>query len=158
MLVSNMTILFQTYSPNYPKKTILVPNLIFSLFCLIYLHFGKFQGADSKCHNHFLSIFILKMAKRIFFSSNLRTFIFARNCFKLTTQNYTNKAFLIPKLKLFMLHNSPFHNFVGADSKFFFLVFSLKIKKKEHFFCPNFFPNLTNSQVLISNMAIIFQT
>ena len=136
MLVSNMTILFQTYSPNYPKKTILVPNLIFSLFCLIYLHFGKFQGADSKCHNHFLSIFILKMAKRIFFSSNLRTFIFARNCFKLTTQNYTNKAFLIPKLKVFMLHNSPFHNFVGADSQFFFFSFQSENKRKEHFFVP----------------------
>ena len=44
-------------------------------------------------------------------------FVFAQN-FKLTTQNYTNKAFLVPKLKLFVLYDLPFHKFEGADSKY----------------------------------------
>ena len=45
------------------------------------------------------------------FGTNLIIFIFAWNIIKFTTQNYTNKAFLIPKLKLFLLDDLPFHKF-----------------------------------------------
>ena len=48
-------------------------------------------------------IFSLKKPRRTFFLSSLRIFIFARNFLKLTTQNYTNKAFSVPNLKLFAL-------------------------------------------------------
>ena len=53
-----------------------------------------------------------------FLVSNLKIFIFARNFFKLTTLNYTNKAFLVPKLKLFVLHDLPFQKIEGADFKY----------------------------------------
>ena len=86
----------------------------------------------------FFSTFSLKIPKRTIFSSNLRAFIFAGIFLKLTIQNYTNKAFLVPKLKLLVLHDLPFHKFGVADSKYNFLKkdFSLKILRKEHFLCP----------------------
>ena len=108
----------------------------------------------------------LKIPKRTFLISNLRILIFARNFFKLSTQNYTNKAILVPKLKPFVSHELPLHKSEGTDSnhKNLFKDFSLKISRKEHF-CPKFIDfdlceelcSLTNSKVLISNMAIIFQ-
>ena len=58
------------------------------------------------------------MAKRTFLVSKLRIFIFARNGFQLTTQSYGNKAFLVPKLKLFVLNDLPFHKLEGAHSKY----------------------------------------
>ena len=66
---------------------------------------------------------------------NLRIFIFARNFFKLATQNYTNKAFLVPKLKLFVLHELSFQKSQGTDSNYknFVKDFSLKILRKENF-------------------------
>ena len=67
----------------------------------------------------------LKIPKRTFLISNLRIFIFARNFFKLSTQNYTNKAFLVPKLKM---------NVLIPIIRNFFKDFSLKISRKEHFF------------------------
>ena len=61
-------------------------------------------------------------------------FVFAQN-FKLTTQYYTNKVFLVPKLKLFVLYNFPFYKFECADFKYenLFEDFNLKISRKEHF-------------------------
>ena len=49
------------------------------------------------------------------FSLKLRTFIFVRIFFKLKTQNYTNKVFLVPKLKLFVLNDLPFHKFDSSN-------------------------------------------
>ena len=107
------------------------------------------------------------MPKRTFLVSNLRIFIFAQNVFKLSAQNYTNKAFLVPKLKLFVMHDLPFHKFKGTDFNYknFFKNVSLKISRKNDF-CPKFkdfylcveLCILTDSKVLISNRAIIFQT
>ena len=67
--------------------------------------------------------------------SNLRTFIFAGNFFKLSIQNYTKKAFLIPKSKRFVLHDLPFHKSEDTNSNYknFFQDFSLKISRKVHF-------------------------
>ena len=83
-----------------------------------FLHFGKFLGADSKYHNLFFPSFSLKISKRTFLASNWRIFIFSRNVFKLSTQNYANRAFLVPKLKHFVLHDLPFHKFEGTDSRY----------------------------------------
>ena len=58
---------------------------------------------------------------------NLRIFIFAWNFFRLTTQNYTNKAFLVPKLKRFVLYDLPFHKFEGADSKYNNFIFKILV-------------------------------
>ena len=135
-----MTTLFQTYNLKYPNKAILVPNLtflflffLFFFFLLNFLHFDKFQGADSKYHDRFVPIFSLKIPKSTFFVSNLRIFIFARNFFKLTTQNYTNKAFFVSKLKLFMLHELPFHKFEGTNSKYKIKYTSKNIEKRGFF-------------------------
>ena len=70
-----------------------------------------------------------------FLVSNSRIFIFARNFFKLSTENYTSKAFLVPKLKLFVLHELSFQKSQGTDSNYknFVKDFSLKILGKEHF-------------------------
>ena len=59
------------------------------------------------------SYFHLKIPKRTFLVSNLRIYIFRRNFFKLTTQNYRNKACLVPKSKLFVLHDLYCHKFKG---------------------------------------------
>ena len=58
--------------------------------------------------------------------------------FKITTQNYTNKAFIVPKFKRFVLHDLPFYKFQGADSKynFFLRVWSENVEKRD-FFVPN---------------------
>ena len=90
-----------------------------------------------------IPIFCLKIPKRTFLVTNLRIFVFARNIFKLTTQNYTNKAFLVPKLKLFVLNDLPFHKFEPSGIRIpnvrIFLVydFSLWYRKKEYFFVSN---------------------
>ena len=105
--VENLTIIFQTQSLKYPNKAFLVPNLIFVILHN-FLHYCKTQDGDSKHHNLFFFSIL---------NPKIRIFIFARNVFKLTTQNYTNKALLVPKLKLFMLNDLPFHKCEGADSK-----------------------------------------
>ena len=107
----NMTILFQTYNLKYANKTVLFQKLIFCYFA----QFLQILGCWLQISQSFFLVFSLKIPKRILLVSNLRIFIFARNFFKLTTQNYTNKAFLVPKLKLFVLHNLFFHKIEGAD-------------------------------------------
>ena len=86
--------------------------------------------------------FCLKIPKRTFLVTNLRIFVFARNFFKLTTQNYTNKAFLVPKLKLFVLNDLPFSKFEPSNIRIrniriFLKDFSLWYRKKEYFFVSN---------------------
>ena len=113
----NMTILFKTYSLKYPTKTFLVRKLFF--FC--FAQFCAFrQILECRIHisQSFFPILSLKIPKRTILVSNLRGFIFARNFLKLSSQNNTNKAFLVPKLKLFVLHHFPFHKFEGTDSNY----------------------------------------
>ena len=75
-------------------------QLCFFFFVLYnFLHLIKFQGADSKYHN-FFSNFQSKNTQKDIFGVKFK-FFFARNFLKLVTQNYINKAFFVPKLKLF---------------------------------------------------------
>ena len=60
--------------------------------------------------------FLSKNAQKDIFGLKFKDFFFVRNLFKLTTQNYWNKAFLVPKLKLFVLYGLSFHKFEGAHS------------------------------------------
>ena len=113
----NMTILFQTYSLKYPTKKFLVRKLFF--FCFAQLcAFPQIWECRIHISQSFFPILSLKIPKRTILVSNLRGFIFARNFLKLSSQNNTNKAFLVPKLKLFVLHHFPFHKFEGTDSNY----------------------------------------
>ena len=71
---------------------------------------SNFRGLFQILHS-FFPILSLKIPKRIFLVSNLRVFVFAQKFFILSTQNYTNKAFLVPELKLF-------HKSEGTDSNY----------------------------------------
>ena len=119
-----MKIIFQTYNLKHPNKTFLVRKLLFFVFyCLVLFCFAQFfafrqiLGCWFQISQSF-SIFSLKIPKRIFLVSNLRSFIFARNFYKISTQNYTNKASLVPKMILFVLHDLPFHKSEGTDTKY----------------------------------------
>ena len=113
---------FSNLLPKIPKENNFGPKFDFFFVLLNFFTFWQILGCWFQIsQSFFINFYSKNTQKDIFFSSNLRTFIFARNFFKLATQNYTNKAFLIPKLKLFMLHDSPFHNFVGADPKYIFV-------------------------------------
>ena len=113
MLISNMTTLFQTYCPKYPNKAILVPKLILFVCFAQFFAFRHILGLLISNIAIAFSNFHLKIPKRTFLVSNLRIYIFRRNFFKLRTQNYGNKACLVPKSKLFMLHDLSFHKFEG---------------------------------------------
>ena len=94
----------------------------------------RFCGTSCRTFTCFSKL-SLKITKRTFLVLNLRIFIFARNFLKLSTQNYTNKAFFVSKLRPFVFHYLPFHKSEGTDSNYkdFFKDFSLKISTKEHF-------------------------
>ena len=131
--------IFQTYSLKYSNKAFLVRNL----FLFWFAHFCAFRqilGCWFQISQLFFPILSLKMPKSTFLVSNLRIFIFAQNFFKLSTQKYTNKAFLVPKLKLFVVYGLPFHKSEGTNFTYknFFKAFSLKISRKEHFLSQNF--------------------
>ena len=79
--------------------------------------FWQILGCWFQISQSFFLSFRLKIPKRTFLVSNSRTFIFAWNFFKFTTQNCRNTVFLVPKLELFVLHDFPFHKFEGAHSK-----------------------------------------
>ena len=156
-----MTIIFQTYSSKYSNKALWVRKLFFFCFAQFFA-FRKILGCWFQIWQSFFPIFCLKVPKRTFLVSNLRIFIFAQNVLKLSTQNSTNKALLVPKLKLFILQDLPSHKSESTDSNYnnFFKDLSLKLSRKEHFLSQIWAELciLTNSRVLISNMAIIFQT
>ena len=115
----NMTILFQTYSLKYPTKAFLVRKVFFFFVCFAqFCAFRQILGCRIQISQSFFPILSLKIPKRIILVSNLRVFIFAQNFLKLSSQNNTNKAFLVPKLKLFVLHHFPFHKFEGTDSNY----------------------------------------
>ena len=132
MLKIAMAIVFQAYSLKYSNKAFLVPKLC---FCFSFFTFRQILGCWFQILKSFFLIVSLKTPKRTFLVSNLRIFIFAQNFFKLSTQNYTNKAFLVPKLKLFVMHDLPFHKSEGTDFNYknFFKDFSLKISRKNYF-------------------------
>ena len=113
----NMTIIFQTYNLKYPNKAFLVRKLFFFCFAQFFA-FRQILGCWFQISQSFFPILSLKVPKRTFLVSNLRVFIFAQNFFKRSTQNYTNKAFLVPKLKLFVLYGLPFYKSGGTDSNF----------------------------------------
>ena len=114
------------------------PKIVFLLFCTILCISANFRVLISNITIVF-SNFSLKIPKRTFLVSNLRIFIFAQNFLKLSIQIYTNKAFLVPKLKLFILQEWPSHKSESTDSNYnnFFKDLSLKLSRKEHFFVPN---------------------
>ena len=156
----NMTIIFQTYSSKYSNKALWVRKWL--LFFVQFLTFRQILGCWFQISQSFFPIFSLKVPKRTVLVSNLRIFIFAQNFLKLSTQNYTNKLFLVPKLKLFILQDLLSHKSESTDSNYhnFFKDLSLKLSRKQHFL-SQIWAELcifTNSWVLISNMAIIFQT
>ena len=134
MLNSNTTKVFQTYCQKYPNKAILVLKFILLSCFAQFFAFRQILGCWFQISQSFFPIFSLKITKRTFLVSSLRIFIFARNLFKLVTQNDRNKAFLVPKLKLFVLHDLSFHKLEGADSNYmnFQKDFSLKMSTKEH--------------------------
>ena len=130
MLISNTTILFQIYSPKYPNEAILVPNLIFSLFCTIFCILANSRMLIPHVTIVFFQFLVLKYPKGHFWSQSYRFFFFARNVFKTVTHIYKNKAFLVPILKLFVLHILPFHKSGVADPKFFCFFFKKRFWSK----------------------------
>ena len=162
-----ITILLQTYSLKYSNKAFLVQFFFFFFFFVQFFAFRQILRCWLQISQPFLSIFNLKISKRTILVSNFTIFIFARSLFKLTTENYTNKAFLVPKLKLFVLHDLPSHKIEDANFKYknFFKILIWQYREKK-IFCPKFIDSylctescvLTNLSVLISNMVIIFQT
>ena len=110
----NMTVIVQTYSLKYSNKTFLVRKLFF--FC--FAQFFAFRVLIPNITIVFFPIFSLKIPKKAFLVSNITIFVFTQKFFKLLFQNYTNKAFLIPKLKLFALRDFLFHKSESTDSNY----------------------------------------
>ena len=106
---------FQTNSLKYPNKASVVWKL-FLLFCTIFCISTNFRVLIPNIATIFSPILSLKIPKETFLVSNLRIFIFAQNIRKRSNQNYINKSFLVPKLKLFVLHDLPFHKSEVTDS------------------------------------------
>ena len=109
----NMTILFQADAQikHFWRKN--------CFFCFAqFFAFWQILGCLFQISQSFFPILSLKISKRTCLVSNSRIFIFARKFFKLSNKNYTNKAFLVPKLKLFVLRDSPFHKPEGTDSNY----------------------------------------
>ena len=134
-VAENMTILSQTYRLKYPNKAFFVRKLFFFfLFCTIFA-FMQILGCWFQISWLFFPVLNLKISKRAFLASNIRISIFPRNILKLSTQDYTHKAFLVPKLKLFVSHNLSFLKSEGTYSNYknLFKDFSLKISWREHF-------------------------
>ena len=110
----NTTVIVQTYGLKYSNKTFLVRKLFFFVL-LNFLHFGCWLLISQ---SFFFPIFSLKIPKKAFLVSNITIFVFTQKFFKLLFQNYTNKAFLIPKLKLFALRDCLFHKSESTDSNY----------------------------------------
>ena len=84
VLISNMTILFSNSSPKYPNKAFLVPNLgIFAFF------------------HDTIFVFVPNFAIR---QIRGRRFRIWQYYFQIPHQKYANQAFLVPNLRIFILH------------------------------------------------------
>ena len=112
----NMAIFSQTYSLKYPNKAFLVRKLFFFV-CTIFCISANFRVLIPNITTVFSNSYS-KNTQNDIFGLKFKDFYFFTKLFKLSTQSYTNKAFFFPKLKLFVLHELPFHKSQDTDSNY----------------------------------------
>ena len=125
-------------------------------FLLFYkvLQLNKFAGADFKYDNSFLK-FLPKITQIRDFLCQIKAFLFFQKMFKLDmwqyylqipTQDYPNKAFLVPNLRVFIFAlNFATRQIEKTDPKYDKNVFKFQSKNKQfRHFCSQSYINSQN--------------
>ena len=130
-----MTILFQTCSLKQPNRHFWSEIFFFYFFGTIFCISASFRVMIPDITIIFSNA-QSKSTQKDIFDLEFKEFYFCTKLFKLSTQNYTNKAFLVPKLKLFTLHDLPFIKSEDTYSnyKYFLKILVQKYQKRVFLF------------------------